>query len=183
MAQARAGMAGVGAVLVRPRFDVDAIVADAYTSHQHELQAFVARSTHDTGAAEDITQESFLRLCRELRGGRAPDNVRAWLYRVASNLALSRGRRATVARRWLDRTGHDEDTFEAPERTALRLERHERLRIALGSLSRDQRLGLMMAAHGFSGREIALALGRTDVATRTMLCRARFRLRSLVDEE
>jgi DNA-directed RNA polymerase specialized sigma24 family protein len=48
----------------------------------------------------------------------------------------------------------------------------------------EARLGLMMAARGFSGREIAAALGRSEVATRTLLCRARQRLRNrLLQEE
>ncbi|HMJ81385.1 MAG TPA: sigma factor-like helix-turn-helix DNA-binding protein, partial [Candidatus Dormibacteraeota bacterium] len=39
------------------------------------------------------------------------------------------------------------------------------------------RLALLLAAQGQSGREIAAALGRTESATRTILCRARRRLR------
>lgn len=162
---------------------VDAFVGDAYGRYQQQLFGFLLRATRDPGAAEDIAQECFLRLCRELRrGAEPPDNVRAWLYRVAGNLAVSRGRRAVVARRWLDRMAPEEETFEAPERTALRTERDTRLAEILDELPRDQRLGLLMAAQGFSGHEVAVALGRSDVSTRTMLCRARFRLRSLLEQ-
>ena len=49
------------------------------------------------GVAEDLLQEAFLRLTREVRADRTPDNVRAWLYRVGANLAVSRGRRITSA--------------------------------------------------------------------------------------
>lgn len=162
---------------------VDAFVSDAYAAYQRELFAFLLHATRDPAAAEDMAQEAFLRLCRELSaGGEPPENVRAWLYRVAGNLAVSRGRRVGVARRWLSRIGGEEETFEAPEWTALRLERHERLEAALAVLPRDQRVGLLMAAHGFSGHEVAVALGRTDVSTRTMLCRARFRLRSMLGD-
>lgn len=171
--------------LVRVRSDtiaIDAYVREAYRTHQRELFGFLMRVTRDAGSAEDMAQETFLRLYRELRSGAAPpDNVRAWLYRVAGNLAMSRLRHLSVARRWLDRSSREEETFEAPERTAIRLERHERLETALGGLSRDQRVGLLMAAQGFSGHEVAEALGRTDVSTRTMLCRARLRLRSQLE--
>ncbi len=161
---------------------IDAFIQDAYGAHQHELFAFLLHVTRDVGAAEDIVQEAFLRLCRELRAGaEPPDNVRAWLYRVAGNLAISRGRHVGVTRRWLSRVPHEEETFEAPERTAIRYESHERLLGALAELPEEQRLGLMMAAHGFSGHEVAEALGRSDVSTRTMLCRARFRLRSVLE--
>jgi RNA polymerase sigma-70 factor (ECF subfamily) len=174
-------------VCVRPSPDpaaVEIFVRDAYDTHQRELFGFLLRATRDAAAAEDMVQESFLRLCRELqRGAEPPVNVRAWLYRVAGNLAVSRGRHATVARRWLDRVRSEEEAFEAPERTALRFERHEQLQEVLAELPRDQRVGLLMAAQGFSGHEVALALGRTDVSTRTMLCRARVRLRSILQGE
>ena len=174
-------------VTVRPIPDpaiVEALVDDAYARFQRERFGFLLRATRDAGAAEDIAQESFLRLCRELqRGAEPPINVRAWLYRVAGNLAVSRGRHAMVARRWLDRARSEDETFEAPERTALRFERHERLQEVLADLPRDQRVGLLMAAQGFSGHEVALALGRSDVSTRTMLCRARVRLRSVLEGE
>ena len=38
------------------------------------------------------------------------------------------------------------------------------------------------AAQGFSGREIAQALGRSEVATRALMCRARVRLRTELEE-
>jgi RNA polymerase sigma factor (sigma-70 family) len=170
----------------RPRRDAqaaDALVSEAYEAYEHELLGFLVRVTRDVGVAEDLAQEAFLRLCRELREVDPPDNLRAWLYRVAANLAVSRGRRITVARRWLAAARSDDETFEAPERTALRLERHEDLCAALDELPREQRVGLLMAAQGFSGHEVALALGRSDVSTRTMLCRARLRLRGMLEPQ
>lgn len=37
----------------------------------------------------------------------------------------------------------------------------------------DARTGLILAAQGYSGREIAEVLGRSEAATRTLMCRAR----------
>ena len=39
----------------------------------------------------------------------------------------------------------------------------------------------MLAAHGFSGREIAATLGRSELATRSLICRARLRLRERLE--
>ncbi len=156
---------------------------DAYAAHQRELFSFLVHLTRDPGIAEDLTQEALLRLYRELRGGRGPENTRAWLYRVAANLAISRERRLGVARRWLSRVARDDTTDETPERSALRLERHQRVAAALAELPRDARVGLLMAANGFTGREVAMALGRSEAATRTMLCRARMRLRRVLEGE
>ncbi|MGH9915795.1 MAG: RNA polymerase sigma factor, partial [Pyrinomonadaceae bacterium] len=38
--------------------------------------------------AEEITQEAFLRLYRHLHGGQSVDDARAWIFRVAHNLAV-----------------------------------------------------------------------------------------------
>jgi DNA-directed RNA polymerase specialized sigma24 family protein len=37
-----------------------------------------------------------------------------------------------------------------------------------------------MAAEGYSGREIAQTIGRSEVATRALMCRARFGLRKVM---
>src|ERR1700729_3941328 len=48
---------------------------------------YLLRKTRDSGRAEDITQEAFLRLFRHLREDRLLDNPKAWLLTVANNLA------------------------------------------------------------------------------------------------
>jgi RNA polymerase sigma factor (sigma-70 family) len=159
-------------------------VAGAFSAHHAEVTAYLRRLTREAEVAEDLAQEVFLRLQREIQEGRAPDNPRAWLYRVAANLAVSRGRHVSVTRRRLAETWPEVGVDDSPENEALRHEREARLDGALASLPLDARRGLMMAAQGFTGREIAAVLGRSELATRTFLCRARLRLRTrLLDEE
>jgi RNA polymerase sigma-70 factor, ECF subfamily len=165
--------------------NADALVAAAWTAFNRELFGFLVRSTRDPGAAEDLLQESFLRLTSEVRRGRVPDNVRAWLFRVASNLAISRGRRASIALRWLTRYGAQEGraTSASPETGVLDRERNAAMERALGRLPTDARLALVLAGSGFSGRDIAETIGRSDAATRTLMSRARVTLRRHLAEE
>ena len=158
-----------------------AYVADAYDQYQREIYSFALHATRSTDAAEDVTQEAFIRLLREARDHHVPENVRAWLYRVAGNLVISRGRRQSVAQRWLTALVRSEVTEVSPERIAVDRERHEALQVALARLPSDARVGLLMAAQGFNGREIAESIGRSEQATRTMLCRARLQVRQLLD--
>jgi len=158
----------------------DAAVVVAYAEHHAVVYGFLQRATRDEAATEDLLQETFLRLLGELRAGRTPDQVRAWLFRVASNLVVSRARRSATVRRWLERQGHGEDhvpTEESPESGVLRHERTQGLEAALAVLPADARLALLLSSEGFHGTEIAAAIGRTDVATRTLLYRARIRVR------
>ncbi len=72
-------------------------MAIAYEQYREEIVRFLRVRTRDAEAAEDLTHETFLRLHREVIEGRGPTDPRAWLYRVAANLATSRGRRTAVA--------------------------------------------------------------------------------------
>jgi RNA polymerase sigma-70 factor, ECF subfamily len=151
-------------------------VLQAFEDHQQQLTSFAYAMTRDRDAADDLVQESFLRLVKEINEGRTPDNVAAWLFRVCSNLATSRGRRLTVVQRFLRNQRGSRD--EAPaDVEILRREENAALLDGLATLPGDARAALLMAAQGFSGREIAEALGRTEVATRTMMFRAREKLR------
>jgi RNA polymerase sigma-70 factor (ECF subfamily) len=157
-------------------------VMAAYDENQRRLTSFAYALTRDADVADDLVQETFLRLIKEHAAGREPENVTAWLFRVCANLATSRGRRGVVARRFLERRPADE-TEVAAEVTILRQETSEALVAALAILSDEARTAVVMAAQGFSGREIAEALGRTETSTRTLMFRARERLRTFLVAE
>ncbi len=158
------------------------IVSAAYDTYERALYAFALGITHSGTAAEDLVQESFLRLVREVQAGRPPNNARAWLYRVCANLATSRGRRATVATRYLPFLVARE-VGETPEARHLRLELGAELTAAMSALSPDERTGLLLSAGGFHGPEIADVIGRSHAATRTMLTRARMKVQARLSGE
>ena len=159
-------------------------VSTAFESYHAELYNFLRRSTRDEGAAEDLLQEAFLRLTREVDAGRTPEHVRGWLYRVASNLAISRGRRQTTAFAWMGRYGRQSvgDDIDSPEAGVLARERTFAIDAILATLSTEARTALLLSADGFSGEEIAAAIGRSHGATRTWLTRTRVRVRRELEQ-
>jgi RNA polymerase sigma factor (sigma-70 family) len=161
---------------------LDDFVQAAYDAHERELYSYALRSTKDAEIAADVVQDSFLRLVAELRAGRRPRLVRPWLYRVVTNLVISRGRHVSVVDRWRRSLRRSEETAPAPERAAIAEETRRDLERAIGQLEPDARTTLMLAARGFSGPEIAAQIGRSQAATRTLLCRARMQVRSLLQE-
>jgi RNA polymerase sigma-70 factor, ECF subfamily len=164
------------------RPNVSDLVSTAYDSLERPLYGFALGITRSGSAAEDLVQECFLRLIREVQAGRTPDNIRAWLYRVCTNLATSRGRRATVATRYLPFLAARE-VGETPEARHLRLELGAELSAALAELTHDERTGLLLSAGGFHGPEIAEIIGRSHGATRTMLTRARLKVQARLSGE
>jgi RNA polymerase sigma-70 factor (ECF subfamily) len=155
---------------------------DAYTAHHEELFSFLCSATRDRDVAEDLLQDLFLRLIRQERSGRLPDAVRPWLYRVASNLVIDRGRRLASGRRWLERLVSPESA-EPADAQLLRREQASTVELALEHVSPEARVALLMSGHGFSGEEIAAAIGRSHNATRSLMSRARVTVRQHLGAE
>ena len=157
----------------------DALLTALYTAHAPGLTRWMTSYTRDEEVAADLVQEAFLRLARELQAGRRPDNAAAWLAQVARNLATSRARRVSTASRFeplLDRPSAPED----PASAVLAGERAEAVHAALADLRPVARAALILAAEGHHNAEIAVRIGRTELATRALLCRARRRLRPVL---
>ena len=146
-----------------------------------ELASFARALTHDAQIADDLVAEAFLRLLLEERAGRMPLRPGAWLHRVVVNQAASRGRHARVVARTAPLVA-GEDQARSVERLADRYELDRSIADALGSLRPAARAAVVLAAEGYSRREIGERIGRSSLATRALLCRSRRRLRrELVD--
>jgi len=153
--------------------------SSAYAEHGEALRVYLARFTRDAATAEDLVHEAFIRLITESAAGRPPDHVRAWLYRVAVNLATSHARHRGVATRRASELawrGH----APSPEDELIDREASRHLAGQLAHLPEDVRTALILSALGFSGAEIGHRIGRSELATRSMLCRQRSRLRSTI---
>lgn len=134
-----------------------------------QLFRFVHRLTGDVDAAEDVAQESFVRL---LSRPMPEEDAKRWLFRVATNLVRD-GVRSTNTRQRLTAKVPGVSSLGPPQDE--RVERAERIaavRSALDSLSeRDRRL-LLMREEGFRYDEIAEAVGVAPASVGTLLARA-----------
>lgn len=161
------------------------VTAEAYERHAAEIHGFLRRLVRDQEVAADLTAETFMKLLVEEHAGRAPELLRPWLFRVASNLATSRGRRVQVALKaaGILRGRQHEASAPSPEHEVLGRERDRDLHEALGHLGVDARAALLLAAQGYDGVAIAELTGRSHTATRALLFRARRRLRATLREQ
>lgn len=65
----------------------DQLAFEAFVRRYHgPLLGFLERLLHNRQKAEDLVQETFLRLIRQLSQDKPPSHIKAWLYRVAHNL-------------------------------------------------------------------------------------------------
>jgi RNA polymerase sigma-70 factor (ECF subfamily) len=170
-------MAAAAATILSVPTDPCPSVASAYESYGYEIGAYIARAFGRSAMVEDVVQEAFARLLRVTAEGRAPTLVRPWLYRVAHNLAVDRLRRDRDADVDVETLAERRSSSpDAPDRVTS----VEEIREALARVPEPGRSALLLAGSGYTGSEIARVLGRSEGATRTLLCRARRSLRALV---
>ena len=136
------------------------------------LFRYLDRLSGDPDLAEDLAQEAFVRLHRRRQ---IPDDARAWLAAVASNLFRDERRRARRRQNLLARQPADLTLSSPPALPNDAVEREERntlVRHALDRLALRDREMLLLRHEGYSYREIAIALGVAETSVGTMLIRA-----------
>jgi len=141
--------------------------------HRTELVRYVTRYTGDPDLAEDVVQDTFLRL--RVRPPPHRNGLKGWLFTVATHLAVDRLRVSRRRAELEQEVGHLLPVAEAPPDPATDLERQEARRLAreaLGGLSDKERTALLMREEGFTHREIAAAVGTTTKSVGTLLARA-----------
>ena len=146
-----------------------------------ELTRHIRRIVRDDDAAQDLLQETLLRAHRALTRLGPGANVRAWLYRIATNTSLNHLRSQVRERRTLERHAREVDGTLSSD-TDGRTEQTEQRRVALWSavagLPERQRQALTLRiADELDYEEIARRLGCTAEAARANVYQATKKLR------
>lgn len=132
------------------------------------LFRYLRRLTGDADAAEDAAQEAFVRLTAQ---SLPEDEVRPWLFTVATNLVRDRARKEDRHRRLQPHVPSAQGP-DLPDVSAARSERIAMVRRALAELSDRDRTMLLMREEGFKYSEIATAVSVASGSVGTLLARA-----------
>jgi RNA polymerase sigma-70 factor (ECF subfamily) len=168
--------------LVKPTADTTLVTA-LFEQYHEAIFAYLYRMLNDRETAHDLTQETFLQVFRTRDRLAGVENKRAWLYRIATNLALNaikRRQRFT----WLPWRKVDEgNDLNQPDPTK-QVGQDLLVKQVLRQLPPDYRAPLLLYSHdGFSVREVAEALNLSEGAVKTRLHRAREMFRRLYNQE
>lgn len=146
-----------------------------FTGMERSIYGYLWRMLGDQQAAADLTQETFLRAWRHIDKLTSYASPEAWLWRVATNLALSERRRRAIRR--------SEPLDDASERLAasdpsIRLAIHDQIHATLLKLTPQLRAALTLReVYGLSFEEVGQALGISPASARVTLSRAREQFR------
>ena len=125
-----------------------------YETHRAEIYRYLARML-GRDAAEDAFQETFLRALRAYAGLRHADNLRAWVFTIATRVALDERRKARP-------TGELPDLPASDSRPA-----YAELEHLAGELPRTERAAVVLRyGYDLAYADIAAALGSSEEAAR-----------------
>jgi RNA polymerase sigma-70 factor (ECF subfamily) len=140
--------------------------------------------------AQDVYQEAFLRVYRNLNSFRFDCSFHTWLYRIVTNLCLDHMRKRKVRREessqveGLDGPVDRMDTFQEsradgdPQRSLFSGELRQGIKKALSELTARERMVFELRHYqGMKLRDIGETLGTTEEAAKNCLFRATQKMR------
>ena len=162
--------------------------------HQQPLINFIARYINDRDGAEDLAQETFIRIfkaARRYKPGQA--HFKTWMYHIASNLCKNELRNRGRRNRYrvdsvVDGNGDSEqidlienapaDVSSQPDVALERKELHEAIQRAIAELPEQYRVPLVLRdLQGLSYDEISETLELRSGTTKSRINRARLMLK------
>ena len=168
-----------------------------YDIYQPKIFGYISNLINEY-EAEDLTQEVFAKVSRNLKTFRGESHVSTWIYRIATNLAIDRIRYCTLpfvdplkrAEASLDAHEEIEDrniwTGEKPysaEQRLIRGEMTDCIRSCLENLPETFRVVLVLSEfESFRDKEIAEIMGVTLETVKIRLHRARALLRKEIEK-
>lgn len=150
---------------------------EAFTLHHRAVYGASYSLLRDAGLAEDVTQETFMRLHSNRETAPRGELLRPWLLRVALNLSYNtlRGRSRASARE--DEFAKDAVGFagasESVETDFDRRTQIEAARRALEKIDEPMRSCLLLKQQGLSYREIAAAVSVNESYVGSLIARGR----------
>ena len=149
------------------------IVADLYEQFYKPICTYLYCLVDERDLAHDLAQETFLQVFYTRHRLATVENQRAWIYRIATHLALNKLKRQRRFR-WLP--WHQAEDLPTFHWRTLDEEFHQRAAVeqAMSALPPHYRAPLLLYSHyGFTIREIAVALNRKESTVKVQLHRAR----------
>jgi RNA polymerase sigma factor (sigma-70 family) len=150
-------------------------VSSLFACHADELEAYLARRLNDRLLASDLVQDVFLRVAEKPDIG-SQENVRAYLYRIATNLAIDHERRVVRRAGLVQSDSIAKEIADERPRPQKVLEDRDRLARVMEAIAQlpplSQEIFRLNREEGLSYSEVARRLSISDSSVQKHLARA-----------
>ncbi|MEP3275934.1 MAG: sigma-70 family RNA polymerase sigma factor [Stappiaceae bacterium] len=160
----------------------DALAMKAFFArHQAKVFRFSMRLLKDNMAAEDLTNEVFMRVWQRADSFRGQAAVSTWLLSIARNMALSRLRKRSEETLGEGQSEALVDDADTPEILAQKASKGEAIKLCIAKLSAEhQEIIDLVYYHEKSVREVGEVVGIPDATVKTRMFYARKQLAELM---
>jgi RNA polymerase sigma-70 factor (ECF subfamily) len=149
--------------------------------YQTRIARYILRLVHDPELALDLTQDTFVSAFRSIHNLRSDLALSAWLYRIATNIAVQ-ARRRNARIHWESLTGVENSSIAATAAPDGLVIDRDSVTMALAQMPRERAACLLLhAKEGFSYEEVAVIVGSTPEAVRKRISRAKEQFRAIYD--
>ena len=176
-------------LMLRTQAGDDAAFTELVNSYQDKLIGIFYHMMRDRGVAEDLAQEVFLRVYRARHNYKPKAKFSTWLFRIVNNLA-SNTRRSKARNKEITLAPRDsgpmrpqeqlltEKSGLMPSRQYAVTEQQRLVHEAMDTLSDRQKMAVLLNKfEGLSYADIGVAMDMTPAAVKSLLSRAREKLR------
>jgi len=156
-----------------------------YDEYYSRVRTFIRSQVRDDWSADDLTQETFIRIQKNLDTVKDPAKVSAWIFRIAHNLCQDHFRASKKSARDAKQIEVQWHGFlESPLQKKLEQDQMGRcVQDKMDFLPPNYRTVLVLAdMMGFSTQEIAEILGISVANVKVRVHRARARLRAILQK-
>ena len=158
---------------------------EIYDQHYFRVKRVILALVRDEWTADDLVQETFVRVQDHLAELKNPDKLSSWIFRIAYNLCQDHFRKKSE--RLNDDSNHEESEISEENSTEKQFEQHqmgECVQQEIDRLPESLRTVLILSdMMEFTQREIAEVLGITVENAKVRLHRARKRLKELLEQK
>jgi RNA polymerase sigma-70 factor (ECF subfamily) len=159
-----------------------------FDKHKKRVINYCFRYCGNAAVAEELAQETFLRVYKAAHRYRPKARFTTWLFKIAANVCLNEIRKPVYRAQMesledgsgLDRASEMSDP-EAPDALLEESERNAMVQHAINELPEQQRAALLLRVNeAFSYKEIGLQINRTEGHVKTLIHRGRQQLKKIL---
>lgn len=164
---------------------------EIYDGHSAKVRKFILSLLRDEWLADDLTQETFLRVQSNLDTLKDPSKVSAWVFRIAYNLCQDHFRRAKISKKEERINGNGENDFgeafiQLEKSIQKELEQRQMGKCVLEQIELlPEPLKTVLVLHeilGLDQGEVAEILGITIENVKVRLHRSKKKLKTILED-
>lgn len=153
--------------------DTDAFDA-IYASYYKPVYYYINRLVNDKTLADDLTQETLIKVLGGLKDADEEKNLSPWVFRIAHNTCVDYHRKNRVNFELIDNINCYDTESNSPEYSLLNREKQEMIKKAFNSIKKKYKTPLLLRDfRNLSYKEIASVLELSESTVKTLISRAR----------